>query len=393
MYISYPVSTSIEIYESQLDDFPSVTICNLYPLKTIDKSSYDYLNQTLSKANLTFEINSRLSTINQVQLSYKYLMANLLNDFFSENLNNSVKFNLDFGDLITSCHFNGEKCDQNDFSLFFSYEFGRCFIFNKPNKTKNIKKTSRTGPGSGLLLEIFTGYPGIDDLFAIQRGIYLAVHNNSVSPSLSYEGIKLPVGTSPEIGIKRVFYSNIDRPTRKCRKEIQNILKDDTEIFKRTVSNGFYTRKNCFEICLLYKFIIPECNCSDPQIRNFDNTIRFCTTLKEIACIEEVRNRFNSKDLSLNCGKECPVSCNTMKYEYQISYSEYPTKFYQNILKYNNLAAKKYENKSWNLLKKSTLMVRVFYQDLSSTFIKETKLLESYNLASTIGNYKLKFKH
>ncbi|RNA37802.1 amiloride-sensitive sodium channel subunit gamma [Brachionus plicatilis] len=388
-YFSYPFSTSVSIYETNLDDFPAITFCNLNSFNTSDENTANVLNKTLSENNLTLEINSSEESpaINEVQRSYKLLASNILNDLFLRIITGRATTETSkFEDLVFSCYFNGQKCDLRDFKRFYIFGFSQCFTFNKKfNSSTVIKKTSKTGPKSGLMLEIFTGHPGQQDLFVEKRGLYLAVHNNSAYPAINFEGIKLPVGTSAEIGIKRTFYRKLSEPFSKCRKDTFQVLSDDPEIYKRTVKSGVYTRKICFEICLLFKYIIPKCNCSDPRIQSSALNVHFCKTFKELDCIEEVRKQFDSEDLSLTCDKECPISCDTMKYTYQQSYSDYPTQYYYEVIKKQDNVKNKFENLTFDSFKQSTLMVNVFYQELSSTFVEETRLIRPFDLVASIG--------
>ncbi|RNA13206.1 acid-sensing ion channel 5 [Brachionus plicatilis] len=327
-FYSYPYSTSVEIYESYLDEFPAVSICNLNPFDTTNQKTQVYFGQIL---NMKINSSSQSPAIYEVRRSLKLLISNLVSNLMTKNFQTDIKIVNNFDDMVLSCYFNGQKCDSRDFQRFFAFGYGQCFTFNKKiNDTTGIKKTSKTGPESGLTLELFTGFSGQQqDYFIEKSGIFLAVHNNSANPAMSFEGIKLSVGKSVEIGIKRTFYRKLSEPFSKCREDTSKVLNDDPEFYKRTVKSGFYTRKNCFEICLLFKFIIPACNCTDPRI-----------------------------NLSLTCDKECPVSCDTMEYTYQQSYSDYPT---------------------------NTLMVNVFYQDLSSKFVKKTALISLQDLVASIG--------
>ncbi|RNA11071.1 acid-sensing ion channel 5, partial [Brachionus plicatilis] len=387
-YFSYPFSTSVSIYETNLDDFHAITFCNINSFNTSNENTAYVLNKTLSENNLTLEINPSKESpaINEVQRSYKLLAANVLNELFLKTRTNSITATSTLEDLVFSCYFNGQKCDSRDFQRIFLFGYNQCFTFNKKlNSSTVIKKTSKTGPKSGLMLEIFTGHPGQQDLFVEKRGLYLAVHNNSAYPAINFEGIKLPVGTSAEIGIKRTFYRKLSEPFSKCRKDTFTVLSDDSEVYNRTVKSGVYTRKNCFEICLLFKYIIPKCNCSDPRIQTNVLNFKFCTTFKEIDCIESVRKHFDSEDLSLTCDKECPVSCDTMEYTYQQSFADYPTQYYYEIIKKQDNLKNKFKNSTFDSLKQSTLMVNVFYQELSSTFVEETRLIRPFDLVASVG--------
>ncbi|RNA16101.1 amiloride-sensitive sodium channel subunit gamma [Brachionus plicatilis] len=392
-YFSYEYVTNIEIYDTYLDDFPAVSICNLNPFDTNDPEVLHYLNQTLIRNNFSalIEPTEQSPAIYQVQQAMKLLKANFINKIKGKNRshsNDTPKFVYTYDKMVISCFFNGEKCDTKDFDVNKNFNYAYCLTFNKKNNSKPLKKTSKTGPGSGLSLEVFSGYPGKQDFLMEKRGVYLAVHNNSVLPSINFEGIKLSVGKMAEIGIKRTFNYKLDEPFTKCRKNTSAYFDNDSEIYKLTLKSGAYRRKTCFEICLQKKLIVPKCKCSDPQIPSYDLNANLCKSYEELVCIEQIRDIFDSQDLSLMCGDHCPISCDTIDYDYLVSYSDYPSEYYYNVIKKQSNVENRFRNYgdlNYSIFKQSTLMLNVFYQELSSTVIKQSPKTSFPNLISKIG--------
>ena len=70
-----------------------------------------------------------------------------------------------FETMVLSCDYNGVECSREDFTWFHSYEYGNCYTFNaekNDNGTlRNAVKTSKSGPSTGLTLELFAGAPGL----------------------------------------------------------------------------------------------------------------------------------------------------------------------------------------------------------------------------------------
>jgi len=64
-------------------------------------------------------------------------------------------------DMLVSCDFNGQPCSVDDFKWWRDYEYGNCFTFNSL-KFATSRSISRSGPGNGLNMELFTGLQGID---------------------------------------------------------------------------------------------------------------------------------------------------------------------------------------------------------------------------------------
>ena len=110
--------------------------------------------------------------------------------------------------MLISCYYNGAQCTEADFTYYYTYEYGNCYIFNSYNNT-NKRYAIRTGPSNGLSLELYAGYAGQQDTFAITRGFYVAVQNNTQLPLTSYEGVKVPVGYISDIGISRTYFYKV----------------------------------------------------------------------------------------------------------------------------------------------------------------------------------------
>lgn len=71
----------------------------------------------------------------------------------------SLGYTLD--DMLISCYFNGISCDSSDFYQIYTFEYGNCYIFNHNyGNGTSLSKVSKSGPRSGLQLELFAGYPG-----------------------------------------------------------------------------------------------------------------------------------------------------------------------------------------------------------------------------------------
>ncbi|RNA03799.1 acid-sensing ion channel 1 isoform X2 [Brachionus plicatilis] len=390
-YYKYDFSIKLSIQEKYFDDFPAVSFCNLNAFDKSDPLIIEYFNAILSRNNFSEKIKPTKESpaIYQVQQQIKLLYANLLDDLVK--FRTSLNMEYSFEDLVISCYYNGQICGSQDFESFYNYDYSKCFTFNKKqNETTKVKKTSRTGPGSGLMLELFIGLAGIEDTFIEKRGIYLAVHNNSVNPVVNHEGMKLSVGNLAEIGIKRTFYQKLPEPYNKCRKDTSSYSDDDSEYYKRTVRSGVYSKKKCFEFCLQVEFIYPECNCNDPQITSLEWNQTFCKSNLELHCVDRVRNMFDSGDLSKLCSDNCPTSCDTLEYATEVSYSDYPSEYYYSIIKDQPNVIEKFENISnitFDKFKKSTLMVNVFYQDITSTFVQESPLINVEDLFSSIGGF------
>lgn len=387
MYIEFEVTVNLNTYEENLEAFPAVTICNINPFDSSVAATKTLLDLQIKTNGLNTSITASEDkpAIYQVRQIMKILKSSAMSLYNSNStLAESLSYSLD--SMLISCYFNGIKCNSSDFSKFYSYEYGNCYTFNK-NNGSSLKQTSKSGPESGLSLELYTGYPGKQDYYIEQRGFYVAVHNNSQIPLTKFDGIKIPVGYSSYIPVKRTFYERLSSPYSSCKEDVQSISSTDSDYYKATLAYTKYTVKLCYEICLQYKFIIPGCNCSDASIPITDNKQRICSSLADINCVDSKKTFFDSSDLSSTCAEFCPTECEKIVYDTSINLADYPTSYYYEIVsKQKNLLSKfsTFTNStpSYALFKESVLMVNVFYQDLTYTHISESP---SYNFADILG--------
>ena len=68
-------------------------------------------------------------------------------------------------------------------------------------------------------------------------------------------------------------------------------------------------------------FSIPNCACADASVGSNVNKTTYCSTGKELSCLDEQRSAFSSS----NCDAYCPETCERVQYSYKVSASKYPT--------------------------------------------------------------------
>ncbi len=382
----------VDVVEESPVTFPAVTICNINPYDTSDQATMNYLNRTLVNKSLSI---NKIATdsepaIEQVRSSQALLQASVLAD---RQLNDSQKTSLGFkiNSLLISCYFNNVQCNESDFTWYYTFEFGNCYTFNKKTGSEaSLKKNSKPGRYSGLSLELFTGISEIHDILTIEKGVYVSVHNNSQIPLTKFDGVRISPGFDTDISIRRSYQLKKDSPFNDCRLDTATILDDDSEYFKKTVSLSKYSQYLCYEICLQYEFIIKECNCSDPSVPASpnDKTIKFCDTASLLKCVLKVRNKFDETSISSQCAKFCPAECEKMRFTSQLSASQYPTRYYFDIIKDQPKLKNKFsgfsnkKNLSYDTFKESVLMVNIYYGDLSYTSVVESP---AYTIDSLLG--------
>jgi hypothetical protein len=322
-------------------EFPAITICNINPFNTANQNTSEYMRNVLDRHNFS-KHDIRKTNIDSfffVNRASNVIKATILND---KNLSKADLMNLGFSlrVMLISCYFNGIKCNESDFSWFWSFEYGNCYTFNGMNSL-TPKYTSKSGFQNGLLIELYVGMPGLHDNYLIKTGAHVIVHNRTHKPLTKYEGVDVKVSTASSIAIKRTIYSKKEPPYSDCRKNVDHAELEDTDVFKSTLKANRYSQKLCYEICFQKLFVSRICNCVDPSVPYFyDDNIEiknrskyYCSTVEDFECIKDIRNEFDTnKTFSSICNDHCPTECFSIHYSTSISEADYPTDFYAEIL-------------------------------------------------------------
>lgn len=97
---------------------------------------------------------------------------------------------------------------------------------------------------------------------------------------------------------------------------------------------------------------------------------------------------FFIQDIESNCGKECPLECDSMKYNLHESGSDYPSRLYSKSLINNPVIKSKFANQSdlnYETLKRTMVQIMVYYKDLGYQQYDEVEKTTLPDLAANIG--------
>lgn len=121
---------------------------------------------------------------------------------------------------------------------------------------------------------------------------------------------------------------------------------------------------------------------------------QMCKSISDIECVEKVRAKFDSNDISSECASYCPLECEQTTYDTHLSMSDYPSLFYFKIIQNDTRLTQKFEkfgpinNKEPiknDMFKATVLMVNVFYQELGYTLISESPAYSFETLIGIVG--------
>lgn len=195
------------------------------------------------------------------------------------------------------------------------------------------------------------------------------------------------------MAIKRTYYERKSAPYGSCRDDVDSYTDSDSKYFKATLKLAKYSKKLCYELCL-QDLITENCSCSDPSIPITDSNSTFCKILDKLDCVNKVRDKFDSTDLSSQCEDSCPTECKRMSYETSIDLSDYPTKDYFDIISKQPNLVQKFTNVRSSTLdfssfKQSVVMINVYFHDLSYTLISESPSYTWDIMLGSIGLFNL----
>jgi hypothetical protein len=188
---------------------------------------------------------------------------------------------------------------------------------------------TKTGPNNGLRLELYTGdYEQIE--YSYKSGFRVVVHNQSIEPILNKEGIDVAANVVTNVAVSRSFYEKFSTPYDECISVFDEQLAQKNDLFRTlyydlNVKNiEKYTTDYCINTCNQL-YLIKKCDCFDyenPKPKNI--SVEKGCVFVNITCWEKSDIEFFESEVN-NCYKNCPIKCNTVKYDLSVSFADYPT--------------------------------------------------------------------
>jgi Amiloride-sensitive sodium channel len=170
-YSQYKTAVSIKKIQQVPQIFPAVTLCNINSFSENNDSFIDFLTtavqrheclgyfRTERQCNQFQNQSDEYCAENKQQLELcfqgssfridqvKSFIANYITDDIIEKKDLGIKFD----DLVFDCNFNSGYCDEENFTRFWSNEYGNCFTFNCGGE---LKKAVQKGYKTGLQMRI-----------------------------------------------------------------------------------------------------------------------------------------------------------------------------------------------------------------------------------------------
>jgi hypothetical protein len=236
------------------------------------------------------------------------------------------------------------------------------------NQTIPIKESIRAGLDDAFYLNFYFNTTYDSSLPMIY------IHNNTDRPDSIYrKGYFFSSGSVNYFNIKRTLDQRLGLPYNNCFKNVSESDLNQTVINLMNENNLEYSQKECFGSCinLKYKEMNP-CN----QSYDNENIFFFASTNK---CIEEFIREKGMHDLCML--NYCPLDCDHYSYDVSLhSVIETATGNISMKSSTNYVGFNTYENVS-----RTFYGLRVYYDELEYTLIRQQPKIEPFGLISNIG--------
>uniref|UniRef100_A0A0N5BE77 Acid-sensing ion channel 1 n=1 Tax=Strongyloides papillosus TaxID=174720 RepID=A0A0N5BE77_STREA len=401
-YFKYPYNTDILLKYEEVT-FPAVTICSKSPYD--DNKKNNYLTKIVDAFKRKNDNNWSLYGLNNgINLSHKETIKFWLTIYGDELLNDN-NINYQWKDSIISCHYNQDRCDDNNFKLVKIPSYGTCFTLNH----LGTWKVARSGSEYGLKLILKIDK---DDVlpFDTSYGVVAFVHSYDEYPFVEMNPILLSLGFDVSLGLSFSSSERLPKPHGTCIPNDSNELEDTDNFY-----GGMYQNEKCIRSCIQRK-IIENCKCyyEGYAINDEYSNIKSCSTYIEedqsrrpatLACIRtHIYPEFNGDDMTfkVNVTSDCVCydTCDKIFYDYSYSLARYPAANFNPNECRNSVLENKRENniklpysytqnECFKYYMKNTLRLEVYFEKLSyivsSEFAEYPTLNLLYDIVGILG--------
>jgi len=261
---------------------------------------------------------------------------------------------------------------QNHIESYSDSEYGRCYRFNSGLNMSNhsipIKKSIRGGLDDGLWLNFY--YNRILD----SNSPIIYMHNVTDKPETIYhKGKYISSGSFNYFIMKRIYDQKLDLPYNNCFKNVSESDYNQTIIDLMKFKKRKYTRKECLNLCINYKYRELY-----PLFKNLDKDI--FKLIEQYDSIEIFVKDSSNNEICLST--YCPLECNL--FSLQIDKDSIEEKATGNIRL--NLSLPIYAGfNTYENVTRTFFAIRVYYDELKYTLIKQHPKIELFGLISNIG--------
>ncbi|XP_078362143.1 acid-sensing ion channel 1-like isoform X2 [Oculina patagonica] len=280
-------------------------------------------------------------------------------------------------EMLSLCYWHGRLCGPKDFFMFIAPQRGLCYTFNSGRPGHPLLYQASAEKSQGLLLQLNAEpeqYYGPLNIFE-GTGFRVLVHDQNQWPDMENYGIEVSPGFSSTIRVLRHKIIRLQSPYKSQCGE------------RKLASSDTYSYSACFMECWT-RAMIDRCHCKTLGMVQLDESknVRFCGPREIVNCVSPADGEFQA---SLDC--DCPVKCETVHFDVQLSSSSYPSRHLLPILlKRTNEssvlnATEELISQIETELRRRLLQLNVFYQSLITEVTKEKPAYDIHDFGSDVG--------
>ncbi|CAF0974835.1 unnamed protein product [Brachionus calyciflorus] len=391
-YLQYDVTTIIRKTTEIPIELPAISICHNEMFLT--QSGRDFLLKTMNQIKISNSDDILNSSFLEYIFPSKYQESwNLENldyigriNALSYNLTNSIRKSIGFSlsDFMNSCYAGGSFCKDEDLVWYFDAALGSCYLLNsgkfENGSSNSIFKQNNVGLYYGYRLE-FLDLNKWDDL-NFYKGLKITLYDHKTKVN-TLRGIDIPSQFQTNIVIKKRKFKKMPIPYSECINDHSNFKSSD--IYQATLNESeIYSQDICYRVCY-QAFLISKCKCADPN-RPFFKPVESCWSWEQFGCVYEVFNEFFFIfDIKEKCSNHCPLECEKTEYDYSLSFTNFPTDLQAKAIHKSLLKRNSSKNYTLDEIKKNSLQINIYYDQLMYETIEETSKMELVDLISNIG--------
>ncbi|XP_022111144.1 amiloride-sensitive sodium channel subunit alpha-like [Acanthaster planci] len=383
-YYAFGVDVKMEISSDRMVEFPAVTICNLNPIKSDFWEELDErgipIPPSLTRPNTGYgpddseeefdDAFEMLGDAIELVTAFKYKDRRTAGHLLR--------------DMLVRCVFQGRPCHARDFTYFFHYLYGNCYIFNagpEPNATTPRLFVTKAGPLYGLTLELYIEQDQYIEDIQPAAGARVVVHARHNMPFPDDEGVSVSPGQETFIGFKRTNFTRLPHPYSNCT-VVENA---NATIFNLPLPHVRYSQRACENNCY-YQNLTRVCGCADVRFR-YDDNVPLCLNSTQEQCLEGVERMYLAG--MLDC--MCSPPCRELQYDIVTGQARWPNEKFKLFLDDNigNFSDDLYQDIDSggdpDFLEKNLLKVNVYYDKLEYTTIYQDVAYDHIALLSDMG--------
>ena len=195
---------------------------------------------------------------------------------------------------------------------------------------------------------------------------FAVIHNQTSKPIFNSRRLLVPSGAENDVKITRSYVSKLGGLYSLCVKNEDETFSSEFYDYIVKTLKLTYSQEYCQNLCI-QKQIISKCGCASVFLSEYDNST-FCN-ISDLSCCYNITISILNGYSDVNCDSLCPLECEYIDYNIQLSRATFPTQYYSSLYsKKSKLIESGISNAD---ISTSLLRLNIFYGTTTYTYIGE----------------------